>query len=231
MASQEFAYKWRQSSGAYAAQNLDKARSYCSEALALYEELTDILQSYLADLQNAPKEKLRFVDPEITRRVELTAAILQGLPTIEDALLSSSYGSLAALLKQETDGLTRLEEYRLQRHKDGKTPNVKNHGTPAQTFFLKTLQPWAHMSHSDVLEYLAWEVHGETLRLKRWPTFERHTFDRMCDARCHNLTVLIERIEKVFVDAYEMPLDETLKRRCIEAAQLLRRRIEADDEG
>jgi hypothetical protein len=226
VANGRFSQNWRNSAFRFVEKNHAEAEQKCSQALGIYEEILEVLFVYLSGLENLPPQKLRLVDEELTKRLELSSVVIQSLPAIEYSLFSSSYATLAALLKQETDALTRLQEYQVGKAKDGKTPNTGIHGTPAQRFFLKGLQPWAHLSQSIISEYLSWHIENERLQLKRWPVFDEVTFNKMCDVRCHSLAVLIIRLEQVFGDAYEMRLSEALVEQLKEPVELLRLRIE-----
>ncbi|MBT8414655.1 MAG: hypothetical protein KJO30_10035 [Boseongicola sp.] len=218
--------QWRESVKGYAAFNFAEAQAKCTEALSIYDELLDVLLDYISGLEALPSEKRQIPDEVLTKRLELSSVLIQSISAIETSLLSSSYATLAALLKQETDGLTRLQEYQVGKAKDGKTPNTVNHGTQAQRFFQKSLQPWAHLSQSDVSEYLSWHINDNRLILKRFPVFDEMTFNRICDVRCHNLTVLIVRLEQVFCDSYQMTLNDSMLARLMEPTNLLKRRIE-----
>lgn len=85
------------------------------------------------------------------------------------------------------------------------------------------------MSQSVFSEYLSWHIENERLQLKILPIFEEVTFNKMCDVRCHNLAVLIIRLEQVFSDAYEMRLGEELVERLKGPTVLLKRRIENEN--
>ena len=61
--------------------------------------------------------------------------------------------------------------------------------------------------------------------------FDEVTFNKMCDVRCHNLAVLIIRLEQVFNDAYAMKLSEVLVERLKGPAELLKGRIEAAEQA
>lgn len=135
MSNGKSSQSWRGSASRLAAKNHAEAEDKCAEALGIYSELLDILLLYLSGLENLPPTKLRFVDEEMTKRLELSSVLIQSLPAIEHSLFSSSYASLAALLKQETDALTRLQEYHVGKAKDGKTPIPITMGHPHRVSF------------------------------------------------------------------------------------------------
>lgn len=218
--------KWREWAQAIEKQNLAEATDTCAEALGIYGELLEVLLEYLSGLQSVSPKKLKLVEPQLTKRLELCSVVIQALPTLELSLFNASYATLAALLKQETDAVTRLHEYKVGRAKNGRTPNTGNHGTPAQKYFLRALQPLAHLSHSEVSEYLSWHVENERLQLKIMPVFDEQAFNQLCDVHCHNLAVFIIRLEEVFIDAYEMKLTEQQLERLKGPAEELKIRIE-----
>ena len=135
MTTGQFAQSWRNSSFRFVEKNFAEAEQKCPEALGIYSELLEVLLVYLSGLEGLPSKKLRLVDNELIKRLELSSVVIQSLPAIEHSLVSSSYATLAALLKQETDALTRLQEYQTGKARDGKTPTRGITARPLKGFF------------------------------------------------------------------------------------------------
>lgn len=64
--------------------------------------------------------------PEVSAALPLIASFIQGVDITETAISEGLYGQASALLRQELETIAALEEVKLGRRRDGRTPNVKH---------------------------------------------------------------------------------------------------------
>lgn len=93
------------------------------------------------------------VDQKLSQRDAILSGYIVGLSLVEHSILSGYCAQAAALVRQELEAIAALEEIRLGKRKDGKTPHIRHVPSVPGTIY-GDLSKAAHFSDTPTLRLL-----------------------------------------------------------------------------
>jgi len=109
----------------------------------------------------------------IQGRMSLIAQFLQGIDICETSISEGLYSQAAALLKQELETLTAIDEFENGCRKDGKTPNIGNGIMRGFGRIYGDLNSIAHVSRHDLAQRLVTIEQGDLCAPSLTPQYDR----------------------------------------------------------
>ena len=124
------------------------------------KELGEIAEAYTIALEvvatlatKGIEEFSKRSNPESSRREAVLTGYIVGLTLVEHAILSGYSAQAAALVRQELEAIAALEELRIGKRRDGKTPNIRDVPNVPGTVY-GDLSKAAHFSDTSALRIL-----------------------------------------------------------------------------
>jgi hypothetical protein len=158
------------------ARNRELAKAVYGPELEAHALATGTLHLALMRQNGVPGK----TSPEIAHRLLLLASFVQGIDLCESAVSQGFYLQAAALLKQELETISAIEELKQGRRQDGRTPKVSYAPWSLGTLY-GVLNDAAHVGKGVVLEsVLAMAPQGEARPVAMTPqfnpSFAKHLF-------------------------------------------------------
>lgn len=123
-------------------------------------ELGEISEAYaiaieiVASSASRSTDKFAAITLDTSRRDAILTGYIVGLTLVEHAILGGYSAQAAALVRQELEAIAALEELRLGKRKDGKTPNFRHVPSIPGTIY-GDLSKAAHFSDTPTLRLLS----------------------------------------------------------------------------
>lgn len=186
-----------------------------------------VLVGLVARLLHGRSGQPGIVRDDLSHRVTLIAAFLQGIGTTETLISEGQYIKAAGALKQDVEILARLEEVAQGLAKKRKAPDVGKTIPGAKTLY-RNLNDVAHPSNVDLLAQLMLRrtVTSEAAGATPLPIFLARTAVELYEIHVWTLLSMVREIMLVLGDLYPGPLrpDDVMVVRSWEA---LARQLEA----
>lgn len=146
-------------------------------------------------------KKVPISNEQISRKFVLTAAFVQGIFLCEKAILQGQYLQAGALIRQEYEALTALNEIQKGLRKDGVTPNAKYAKWKGSSHYGE-LSSFAHLSDHKILDTLvgyntSWGDFASTV-----PQYQNVNATRMYTRHTAYVLGLVEELQTLYAEMY-----------------------------
>lgn len=199
--------------------NREKSKSAYGAVLEAHALMTGTLQKAFLRKNGVPGQTTE----QVSQRLLLLASFVHGIDLCETSISEGFYIQAAALLKQELETISAIEEVKGGARKDGKTPNVAYAPWNLRQLY-GALNDAAHVGKGDVLQtIIGMNPRGEAQPVSLTPRFIKDIAVRLYGLHTALLTWACWELDCLYCELYGEGLTDVEKRTLLIALQSLQR--------
>lgn len=199
--------------------NREKSKSAYGAVLEAHALMTGTLHRAFLRKNGVPGKTTE----QVSQRLLLLASFVHGIDLCETSISEGLYIQAAALLKQELETISAIEEVKGGKRKDGKTPNVA-YAPWSLGLLYRALNDAAHVGKGDVLQtIIGMTSRGDAHPVSLTPRFIKEIAVRLYGIHTALLTWTCWELDCLFRELYGEGLTDIEKRTLLIALQALQR--------
>lgn len=144
----------------------------------------------------------------IEGRMSLTAQFIQGVDICETSISEGLYSQAAALLKQQMETVAAIDEFKNERRKDGKTPNIGNGILRSLGPIYGDLNDIAHVSREGFARQLVVLEKGDICAPSLVPKYNKELASFLYGYHVYFIVEIGKQIADIFEEVFQESLSE-----------------------